>query len=109
MSADTIMLRLGHIRPDVALRHSLLRGALLALIVGAIVVAVAMAANSLVDGGTAPDRDVAEAVVKFQTRELPAEWRFTPESVPVEHMYSREAPGRIDWIRRTDSGRRSGY
>jgi hypothetical protein len=109
MSAHTFSLQLGHAQPGVAPRHNLLRNTLLTLLVAAFVVVLVMATNVLVGQVTASMLVVAEPVFDFPTRELPPKWKWAPEPVRVEHMYSRKAWQLNDFIKPSDSGRRSGY
>jgi hypothetical protein len=53
-----------------------------------------------------PEQTAAlDTEVAFPARELPPEWQWHPPGVAVEHMYRKQAPQRLDWIRRGDAKR----
>ena len=118
MSANVITRRPRHAQRGVALHHYLLRGALLGLIIGALVFALVKSTHGLVRYKVAGEPVIAEHVLEFPSRELAREWRWKPKPVAVEHIYPQKAPPRLDrlqrppsldWIRKPGSRSRSGH
>ena len=91
-------------RRDGVRAHYLFVSALLALIIGGLGYAIVASTVDAVRAGISDANAIAEPVVEYPARELPAEWRWEPKGVEFEHMYRQKASPRIDWIRQ--GGRR---
>lgn len=79
--------------------HHLLLGALLGVIIGALGFAIVVSTVDVVRVAFVEKAPTATSLVEFPARELPPEWRWQPNGVPVEHMYRQHTPPRLDWIR----------
>jgi hypothetical protein len=78
--------------------HRLALVALLALMIGAIGLAIETPIN-LARAAFANETAVAEPLPTYPTRVIPEEWRGHREPVKYKHMYRTDPTPRLDWIR----------
>jgi hypothetical protein len=90
-----------HHRPDGRERgpfRHLALAALLALIIGAIGLAIETPLN-VARAALSGESAASEPLPTYPARALPKEWRGDHQPVQYEHMYRKDPSPRLDWIR----------